>query len=269
MEPSVLHFLREIHEGSGMLFAPAAVCNCSKDESNFRSLRMLNSTVRAARNVVAVDRTTNVCHLLNRFILLCLFAALGAWSSSAQVQVSVLTQHNDNGRTGQNLNETILNTTNVNKTQFGKLFALPVLGQIYAQPLYVPNVQINGGTHNVLIVATEQDLVYAFDADTLAAPLWSVSMLNVAHGVTDDETFLTSATTIGCTDLQPDIGISATPVIDSVGQTIYVEAKSTNGSAYFHRLHALSLLTGAEKAPGPVVITATVSGTGDGSNKGS
>ena len=86
-------------------------------------------------------------------------------------QTPVLTQHNDNARTGQNMSETILNTTNVNVNQFGKLFALPVDGQVYAQPPYVPGVTINGGVHNVVIIATENDSVYAYDADSTSAVL--------------------------------------------------------------------------------------------------
>src|SRR6266478_3622711 len=106
-------------------------------------------------------------------------------------QTSVLTQHNDNARTGQNTFETILNTTNVNVNQFGKLFAMPANGQVYAQPLYVPGVTINGGVHNVVIIATENDSVYAYDADSNAAPLWKASMVDAAHGA--GETALTSA----------------------------------------------------------------------------
>jgi hypothetical protein len=185
-------------------------------------------------------------------------------------QVSVLTQHNDNARTGQNTSETILTTADVNTSQFGKLFALPVDGQVYAQPLYVAGVTINGGVHNVVIVATENDSVYAFDADsTSAVLLWNTkaSLVDAAHGAGAGETAASSAA-IGCSDLQPLIGITSTPVIDLASKTIYVEAKSTNGVKYFHRLHALDLLTGNEKAPGPVVIAATVSGTGDGSTNG-
>jgi hypothetical protein len=183
-------------------------------------------------------------------------------------QISVLTQHNDIGRTGQNTNETILNTSNVNVAHFAKLFSLPVAGQVYAQPLYVQNVTIAGTNHNVLIVATETDHVYAFDADTKGPALWTASMVDQAHGAKSGEHSLQSSTTIGCTDLQPQIGISSTPVIDAVAQTIYVEAKSQLGSTYIHRLHALDLATGLEKAPGPVEITATVNGTGDGSQNG-
>src|SRR5246500_4966823 len=180
-------------------------------------------------------------------------------------QTSVLTQHNDNARTGQNTSETILNTSNVNVNQFGKLFVMPSDGQVYAQPLYVPGVTINGGVHNLVVLATENDSVYAYDADSSGAPLWKASMVDAAHGA-GGETALNSATTTGCTDTQPKVGITSTPVIDPTSKTVYVEAKSTDGVNYFHRLHALDLLTGNEKAPGPVVIAGTVSGTGDGSS---
>jgi len=187
---------------------------------------------------------------------------------SASAQSSVLTQHNDNARTGQNTSETILNTTNVNANEFGKLFAMPVNGQVYAQPLYVPGVTINGGVHNVVIIATEADSVYAYDADsTSSVLLWKASMVDAAHGAGAGEAALNSATTTGCDDM-PQVGITSTPVIDPTSKTIYVEAKSTNGTNYFHRLHALDLLTGNEKTPGPVVIAGTVSGTGDGSSNG-
>jgi hypothetical protein len=186
--------------------------------------------------------------------------------------VSVLTQHNDISRTGQNINETVLSTSNVTVATFGKLFAQPVDGQIYAQPLYVPGVTINGASHNVVIIATEADSVYAFDADSSSgansAPLWKASLVDVAHGAGPGETPLNSIATLGCTDLQPLIGITGTPVIDPDSNTIYVEAKSTNGSGFFHRLHALDLLSGNEKSPGPTLIAATVSGTGDGSTNG-
>ncbi len=205
------------------------------------------------------------CNYL-RISFMVLLACAGG---SAFAQTSILTQHNDNARTGQNTAETILNTTNVNTNQFGKLFALPVVGQVYAQPLYVPGVTINGGVHNVVIIATEADSVYAYDADsTSAVLLWKASMVDMAHGAGNDEMALESATTIGCSDMQPQIGITSTPVIDLTSKTIYVEAKSTDGLNYFHRLHALDLLTGNEKTPGPVVIAATVSGTGDGSTNG-
>src|ERR1700756_4959624 len=148
-------------------------------------------------------------------------------------QTSVLTQHNDNARTGQNTSETILNTSNVNVNQFGKLFVMPSDGQVYAQPLYVPGVTINGGVHNLVVLATENDSVYAYDADSSGAPLWQASMVDAAHGAGANETALQSATTTGCTDLLPQVGITSTPVIDPTSKTVYVEAKSTDGTNSF------------------------------------
>ena len=207
-------------------------------------------------------------HILYRNITAAFLFFVVVLSTSGQT--SVLTQHNDNARSGQNTSETILNTSDVNLNQFGKLFAMPSDGQVYAQPLYVPGVTINGAVHNVVIIATENDSVYAYDADSSGAPLWKASMVDAAHGAggSGPETALNSATTTGCTDTQPQVGITSTPVIDPTSKTIYVEAKSTNGTNYFHRLHALDLLTGNEKTPGPVLIAATVSGTGDGSSNG-
>ncbi len=213
-----------------------------------------------------VDRDRFLYRGIAAALLICA-VALSAFGQSA-----VLTQHNDVSRTGQNTTETILTTSNVNVNQFGKLFALPTNGQVYAQPLYVPGVTMNGATHNVLIVASEADSVYAFDADSNTGanslPLWKASLVDAAHGAGAGETALNSATTIDCTDIQPQIGVTSTPVIDPASNTIYVEAKSTNGSSYFHRLHALDLLTGNEKSPGPIQIAATIAGTGDGSTNG-
>ncbi len=212
--------------------------------------------------VVGVVFNCDFCRTFGVFVLFCttVVPAFG--------QTSVLTQHNDNARTGQNTSEMILNTSNVNVNQFGKLFVMPSDGQVYAQPLYVPGVTINGEVHNVVILATENDSVYAYDADSSGAPLWKASMVDVAHGAGAGETALNSATTTFCTDTQAQVGITSTPVIDLKSKTIYVEAKSTNGTNYFHRLHALDLLTGNEKAPGPAVIAGTVSGMGDGMSGG-
>jgi hypothetical protein len=182
--------------------------------------------------------------------------------------VNVLTYHYDNARTGQNTNETILKLSNVNTNSFGLLFTYPVDGYVYAQPLILTNLTIPGqGVHNVLFVATEHDSVYAFDADGNAGsvPLWQVSFINPGNGVT---TFPSSD--INCGDLVPEVGITGTPVIDPAGGTIYVVAKTkeiTGGvTNYFHRLHALSITNGAEKFGGPVLVQATVAGTGDGND---
>jgi hypothetical protein len=180
--------------------------------------------------------------------------------------VNVLTQHNDNFRTGQNTQEALLTPANVNSGQFGKLFSLAVDGQVYAQPLYVSNLAIAGGTHNVVFVATEHDSVYAFEADS-GAQLWKASMVDGAHGVPSgtSETTINSAD-VQCDDINPQYGITATPVIDLNTNTIYVEAKSKTvgmggaGGDFFHRLHALDMTTGNEKFSGPVVIGGTSGG---------
>ena len=214
----------------------------------------------------AISPIFNLTHTLYRNITIAFLFFVVVLSTSGQT--AVLTQHNDNARTGQNTSEMILNTGNVNTSEFGKLFAMPSDGQVYAQPLYVPGVTINGAVHNVVIIATENDSVYAYDADLNGAPLWKASMVDATHGAGSGETALNTATTTGCEDTQPQVGITSTPVIDLTSTTIYVEAKSTDGLNYFHRLHALDLLTGNEKTPGPVRIAGTVSGTGDGSSNG-
>jgi Bacterial Ig-like domain (group 2) len=193
-------------------------------------------------------------------------------TSNSSGFAGVLTQHNDIGRTGQNLSETSLTPANVNTTTFGKKFSQSVDGYVYAQPLYVPNVTIGGSVHNVIYVATEGDSVYAFDADSNtganAGLLWHVSMIDTAHGAAAGATTVNIQVQGGdfddCTDLVPQVGITSTPVIDASKGTMYVEAKSEEGGKFIHRLHALDITTGAEKAPGPVAITATVPGNGDG-----
>ena len=168
----------------------------------------------------------------------------------------MLTYHNDNARTGQNTNETVLTLANVNSNTFSKLFTNAVDGLVYAQPLIMTGVAIPGqGTHNVVFVATENDSVYAFDADASGAPLWRASFTNAGVTAADN----------GCGDLTPEVGITGTPVIDPVSGTLYVEANTKESGIYVHRLHALDITTGAEKFGGPVLVNGTVTGTGDGS----
>ena len=201
-------------------------------------------------------------------------AILSVTSHTGNGFAGTFTQGGDIGRTGQNLNETTLTPAVVgNTTTFGKKFSQPVDGFIYAQPLYAPNVAISGkGTHNVVFVATEGDSVYAFDADSNtganANPLWQASLIDTAHGATAGETTVDSNRDLGCSDLIPQVGITGTPAIDPSTNTMYVETKSreADGTTFVHRLHALDISTGNEKAGGPSTINATVAGTGDGSN---
>jgi hypothetical protein len=167
-------------------------------------------------------------------------------------QVSVLTQHNDNSRTGQNLSEPVLNTSNVNVSNFGKLFTLAVDGAVYAQPLYMTNLTISGGSHNVVYVATENNSVYAFDADDPnGTTLWHV---NLGTPVPSDDI----CGSPGCyTDLLGGIGITGTPVIDPQAGVLYAATKNKDSDGSYHyRLHALNISSGAEMFGGPAEISA-------------
>jgi outer membrane protein assembly factor BamB len=175
----------------------------------------------------------------------------------------VLTYHNDIARTGQNLGEAILTPGNVNSYGFGKLFVISVDGKVDAEPLYLSSVPIpNRGVHNVLYVATEHDSVYALDAET-GSTLWHVAALPSGETASDSR---------GCDQVVPEIGITATPVIDrNAGKngTIYVVGMSKNRSGRYHqRLHALDAATGAEEFGGPREIQASYPGTGDNSSNG-
>jgi len=183
------------------------------------------------------------------------------------------TYHYDNSRTGQNLNETVLTTGNVNFQQFGKLFSYPIDGYAYADPLYEPSVNIpNQGVHNVVYIATQNDSVYAFDADGLStAPLWQASFIDPDNGVTPIP--YTDVLPSNClSSVGPVIGVMATPVIDPGLGVIYVLARTkevSNGVAtYPQRLHALNITTGEEMPGSPVLISASVPGNGEGSSGG-
>jgi hypothetical protein len=193
--------------------------------------------------------------------------------SFANPSTAVLTQHNDNNRSGDNLTETTLTVANVNTNSFGLLYMRPVDDQIYAQPLIMTNVEIAGrGSHNLLIVATVNDSIYAYDADNpnVKEPYWKDSFISppgiVAPNVGDE-----SAIDAGgghYTDFSGNFGIVGTPVIDPVNRTLYVVVRTkeiSNATTNFiQRLHALDVATGAEKSNSPVEITATYPGAGDG-----
>ena len=166
----------------------------------------------------------------------------------------VITYHNDNFRTGQNLNEQTLTPLNVAQATFGLLLMLPVDGKVDAQPLVLHAMTMSdNAAHDVVYAATEHDSLYAFDANS-GAKLWQVSLLASAESPSDAR---------NCTQVIPEIGVTATPVIDRAAGTIFVVAMSKDSTgAYYQRLHALSLMTGAESAQSPVTIAASIPGTG-------
>lgn len=184
------------------------------------------------------------------------------FSRGSVARAQVITSQYDNARTGANLNETTLAPRNVNVSQFGKLFSVPVDGDVYAQPLYLPKLEIPGkGIHDVVFIATEHDSVYALDAENpTSAPLWKTSFINPAAGIT-----AVPARDVRCPFIRPEVGITSTPVIDPESGTIFVlartlDAKGVLSNKYAQRLHALDVRTGAEKFGGPVEIKASVTG---------
>ena len=225
--------------------------NCGRTTPNFQMREARSAARRVGRLATRILG-----------VVISLFFFAPAASAQTIVPPSVLTQHNDIARTGQNTMETALTPANVNSTLFGKLFALSVDGQVYAQPLYVPGVTISGkGTHNVVYVATENDSLYAFDADIGGAPLWQITLLTNG-GTAVPNTYVVAY------DINPQIGVTGTPVIDPSTNTLYVVAKSLESSTVTQRLHAIDITSGAEKFGGPVVLQASVPGTGPGSTSG-
>ena len=172
-------------------------------------------------------------------------------ASSPPVPTDVLTYKNDLSRSGQNLTESTLTPANVTASSFGLLRILPVDGKVDAQPLYVSQLSVSGTMHSVVFAATENDSVYAFDADT-GSILWRVSLLAAGETVSDVR---------DCNQVSPEIGVTSTPVIDrSAGThgTLFVVAMSKDAASNYHqRLHALDLTSGAELPGGPSEISAT------------
>jgi outer membrane protein assembly factor BamB len=185
-------------------------------------------------------------------------ASLGPISTVTSLSVTpnadgfagVLTYRNDLARTGQNLNEFILKPHNVNRYTFGRLFSIPVDGYLYAQPLYVPALDIPGhGLRNMVYAATENNTVYALDADNPRGEvIWKAHL--------GPPVPYQKQPPGNCTGIEPTIGITSTPVIDPVTDTIYVVARTLEGAdKFFYRLHAMDLKTGAERPGSPVVIS--------------
>ncbi len=190
-----------------------------------------------------------------RFAIALVFACLPLYLPA---QTDVLTYHNDVQRTGRNLKETTLTLANVNSRTFGKLYQVTLDGLVDAQPLYVSAVPIqNQGTHNVLIVATENDSLYALDADT-GAQLWKLTMLRAGETPSDDR---------GCAQVTPQIGITSTPVISAQGVIFAVAMSKDTSGNYHQRLHKISLATGLDLLTA-VEITGKYPGTGAGSSQG-
>jgi hypothetical protein len=200
----------------------------------------------------------------------------GAISASLSVAViglsGVPTYHNNLSRDGTNTHEFALTRSIVTTATFGKLFSCTTDGAIYAQPLWIPQISIASVKHNVVVVATQHESLYAFDADTApCTTLWHANLIDSTHGGTSGETSVPSGIGgligSGLGDITPEVGVTGTPVIDPTTQTLYVVSKSVipSGPTFFQRLHAIDLTTGNEKFSGPVTISASVPGTADGS----
>ncbi len=198
-------------------------------------------------------------------LLLFCAAAAAAPFESARAQIDILTERYDDARLGANLQETQLTTANVNVSSFGKIWSYTVSGSVYAQPLYVRNVSIAGGTHNVLYVVTMNDRLYAFDADSSNdAPLISFDVTSEDPG-----SFPPCILDIlGYNDnIIGNVGIESTPVIDLSTNTIYIVARlehSDSGACgganqtFTQSLHALDMTTFAERPNSPVVLAGSV-----------
>ncbi len=174
-----------------------------------------------------------------------------------------LTYKNDLGRIGLNSTETTLGPANVNSATFGKKFSFTLDGSVYNQPLLKRGVTINGALHDVIFIGTEHGSVYAFDVNgNPATPLWKASFIDPANNITT----VPSCNGCGRTSLGPEVGITGTPVIDPVSQTLYVTMMASENGTTVHRLHALDITTGAERSGSPKLIQASVPGTGVGND---
>jgi hypothetical protein len=205
-----------------------------------------------------------------------------ALSSSIALGVTgltgVFTYRNDNARDAVNAQEYALTAGSggsggsVSTASFGKLFSCIADGAVYAQPLWAANLTINGAEHNVVFVASAHDSLFAFDADANpCVQLWSVSLIDTAHGANAGEVTVPSGPTgnlvgAGYGDITPETGVIGTPVIDSSSGTLYVVSKSMDsaGTTFYQRLHAIDVTTGNEKTGSPILIQGTYPGTGDG-----
>jgi hypothetical protein len=217
----------------------------------------LSATLNVASGTTAVTFTGISGNLTHSVSL-----ALAVQSESMTAAPDVTTYHYDTARDGLNMQETVLTSTNVNSTQFGKIGFDTVDGKVDAEPLYLANVIAGGALHNVLYVATEHDSVYAFDADS-GTQLWKTSILGSGETTSDDH---------NCSQITPEIGITSTPVIDrkqGANGTLFTIGMSKDASGKYHqRLHALNVTTGAEISGSPTEITGSYPGMGDNTQNG-
>lgn len=184
------------------------------------------------------------------------FSALLALLCSCAAFAQLTTAQYDNARTGANTHETILTPENVNRESFGKVGTLKVDGDVYAQPLYLPNVGKAGAKRNLLFVATEHDSVYAFDADLKTTdPIWHRYFIDESKGIVT-----VRDRDVSCPFIRPEVGITSTPVIDRSTGTLFVLARTNENGALMQKLHALDVATGAEKFGGPAQIKASIAG---------
>lgn len=198
---------------------------------------------------------------------LCCFVLLVTLGAVRAQPVAVLTHRYNNTRTGWNARESKLTTDNLNLNSFGIVATLTVDDQVYAQPLLLPALTINGTTRTVLIAGTVNNTVYAFDGDQFGAPLWQTN-LTPPGARPPRNTDMTGACNSNYKDFSGSMGIVGTPVIDSSTATLYVVSRHVVGTRHEQLLHALDLTTGGEKPGSPVVITATYPGKGDGNVNG-
>ncbi|QEE28108.1 pyrrolo-quinoline quinone [Terriglobus albidus] len=200
--------------------------------------------------------------MAKRRFILSLLMLVGLQSAN---HAQVLTAQYDNFRTSADLHETILKPSNVNSREFGKLFSRTVDGDVFAQPLYMPSLAIPGkGKRDVVFAATAHDSVYAFDVNGKNdAPLWKTTFINPQRDIT-----ALSEGDASCPFITPEVGITPTPVIDAGSKTMYVLARTKEHGAFVQKLHALDITNGKERAGSPVVISATVQGSGDGAVNG-
>ncbi|MBD5653675.1 MAG: hypothetical protein IAI50_00660, partial [Candidatus Eremiobacteraeota bacterium] len=172
-----------------------------------------------------------------------LFVAATAPALAAGAPDGTYTYHYDNGRTGWNRTEKVLDVANVGSKRFGLIGNLATDSVVYAEPLFVPGVRIHGVAHDLVIVVTENDSAYGFDAVS-GAQLWKHSVLG------PNVTAQPISSVNNCNQITPTIGISSTPVVDQATNSLYFVAKiavTSNGTTTYHaQLHSLDLASGSE-----------------------